>query len=138
MLPAMTWSMMEGSMKRTLVPLLAACILIATLAPAAGAAVNVQRTGSENPMQEVFKSVIYGGLAGIVLGSAIALADKGNDNDGDIMRWSFVGGTFLGLGFGIYHVTSRPSAMLELDQGRLRLAAPAPTFAPRTGVRLAL
>lgn len=120
---------------------LLAFLLVAFLlgtAPAS-AAVQVQRTGSENPMQEVAKSVIYGGLAGLIVGSALAIADEGG-NDGDYIRWGFAGGTFFGLGFGIYHVTSRPrgDALLELDGGKLRLGAITPRLDPRTGARVTL
>ncbi len=82
-------------------------------ARSAQAAVNVERQGSENPMIEVFKSTIYGGLAGLVVGGAIALAAE---NGGEPVRWGFVVGTFVGLGAGVIHVTSRPqpTSLLEL------------------------
>jgi hypothetical protein len=76
------------------------------------------REGSSNPMVEVFKSTCYGSLAGLLLGSALALATDDNDNDEEYVRWGFVGGTFFGFGYGIYHVASRPGpgqAMLQDD-----------------------
>ena len=126
-------------MKRILILSLAAGLLLAGLAPIAGAAVNVERTGSENPMQEVAKSTVWGGIAGLVLGSAIALANNG-DNGGDIIKWSFVGGTFLGFGYGLYHVSSRPrpSALLEVEEGTVRLGSLAPTIEPGNGARIRL
>jgi len=114
-------------MRRTIAILTLSCLLLSGVPRPGGAAVNVSRTGSENPMVEVARSIIWGGVAGLVVGSAIALASNG-DNSGDIIRWSFVGGTFLGLGFGIYHVTTRPQASAALDGSGL---GPAETdFAP--------
>jgi hypothetical protein len=89
----------------------------------------IQRQGSENPVTEVAKSTVFGALAGLALGGAVALVANG-DNDGDIVKWSFVGGTFLGFGYGVYHVATRPktTALLEF-QGRtpsLHAAIPAP------------
>jgi hypothetical protein len=128
-------------MKRIVAALLGACLLLQLAAPAAYASVNVNRSGDENPMKEVAKSVIYGGLAGLVLGGAIALADDHNSNDGDIVRWCFAGGTFLGLGMGLWWVTKRPqpSAALELRNGELRAQIPTPEIGRdgRTRVMLA-
>ena len=114
-------------MRRTIAILTLSCLLLSGVPRPGGAAVNVSRTGSENPMVEVARSIIWGGVAGLVVGSAMALASNG-DNSGDIIKWSFVGGTFLGLGFGIYHVTTRPQASAALDGSGL---GPAETdFAP--------
>ena len=85
-------------MRRTIAILTLSCLLLSGVPRPGGAAVNVSRTGSENPMVEVARSIIWGGVAGLVVGSAIALAGNG-DNSGDIIKWSFVGGTFL-LGLG--------------------------------------
>lgn len=108
-------------------------------APArAPAAVNVNRSGSENPMQEIAKSTIYGAAAGLILGGAVALVDDGSD--AGKLKWGFAGGTFFGFGFGIYHVLSRPSAaaMIEIQDGRTRLALATPTMDDRAGLRLAI
>jgi O-antigen/teichoic acid export membrane protein len=114
-------------MNRIVALLLALVIGCAALAPATQAGVNVERSSSENPMLEVAKSTVYGGLAGLVLGSAVALVNNGN-NDGDIIKWGFVGGTFLGFGYGLYYVSSRPkpSALLELENGKLHPGVLAP------------
>ena len=130
-------------MKRYRAALLAAGIAISAVAPDIRAAVNVERQSAENPVVEVSRSVIYGGLAGLVLGSAIALANEGN-NDGDIIRWCFVGGTVVGFAAGVYFVASRPQprAVLELDGGARELRAPqlertplGSTLVPVVGVR---
>lgn len=88
----------------------------ALTAPPSAAQIIETREGSSNPMVEVFKSTIYGGLAGLVLGSALALALESDDN-GDTIRWSFVGGTFFGFGYGIYHVSTREQAHAALEHG---------------------
>jgi len=127
-------------MKCIVAGLVCACCFAQLAAPAAHASVNVNRHGDENPMQEVAKSVIYGGLAGVVLGSAIAIANDNNSNDGDIIRWGFAGGTFLGLGMGLWWVTSRPqpSAALELKDGTLLAQLPSPEVGPDGRPRVTL
>ena len=50
---------------RIIAALLCACLLFHIAAPAAQAGVNANRNGDENPMKEVAKSVIYGGMAGL-------------------------------------------------------------------------
>ncbi len=117
-------------MKRCISAVTCAILLLHVVAPAAHAGVNVTRTGDENPMKEVATSVIYGGLAGLVVGGAIAVATKDNSNDGDYLRWGFAGGTFLGLGMGLYWVSKRPkaTAALELRDGTLRAQVPTPAF----------
>src|SRR5437867_9771920 len=120
-------------------PWMVLLVPILLAAPAtARAAVNVTRTGSENPMQEIAKSTIYGGAAGLILGGAVALVDDGSDRDK--LKWGFAGGTFFGFGFGLYHVLSRPSAaaMIEIQNGRARLALATPKMDDRAGVRLAI
>jgi hypothetical protein len=111
--------------------LAATAATLASSAPAA-AAVDVERHGAENPMVEIFRSTIYGALAGVVVGGAIALATDGSDGDEDVMRWSIVTGTAVGLAYGIYWVNRRPqpSAMLELEGGDLHVR-------PLPGVSLA-
>jgi hypothetical protein len=83
-------------------------------------------------MVSVFKSTIYGGLAGLVLGLAVELVDE--DSDGDAVKWGFVGGTFFGFGYGIYHVAHRPGpgrALLEGGSDGWEWAAPQPRLVVR-------
>lgn len=102
-------------MKKSIQVLMLAACLCALLAPAAQAAVDVQRQGSENSMVEVARSTFYGALAGTVVGSAIALVAEG---DGEPVKWGFVLGTFAGLGYGLYQVNQRPAvSLLELHGG---------------------
>jgi hypothetical protein len=127
-------------MKRITAALLCSILCIQLAAPAAQADVNVNRTGDENPMKEVAKSIIYGGMAGLVMGGAIAWASDSNSNDSDIVRYGFVTGTFVGLGMGLWWVTRRPSASaaLELRDGELHAQLPTPDVGPEGRPRLAL
>ena len=74
------------------------------------------------------KSTLYGGATGLLLGLALALVV--DESTGDIMRWSFVTGTFGGFLIGVYHVANRPqpsSAMLQFNaSGLVKVALPKP------------
>jgi hypothetical protein len=117
---------------------LVACVLVQTIAPAAEAGVNVERTGDENPMKEVAKSVFWGALAGTVLGSAIALATNGSEGDEDAVRWGFAAGAFVGLGMGLWWVNQRPepTAMLDVRDGALTAHVALPEPGPGGSLRL--
>lgn len=118
-------------MNRVIALALAACIAVAGLvAPRAARA-------DDNPMLQVFKSTIYGGLAGLTVGGAIALVSE--DDNGEPLKWGFVAGTFLGLGYGLYWVTSRsqPRAMLEVREGDVHLCA-VPIVEVQDGTRVHL
>jgi len=110
-------------MKRIACVLLAAAIALEAFPTPARSAVEVNRVGSENPMVEVFKSTVYGALAGLVVGGAISLATK--DDSGEPLRWGFVGGTAVGLGYGLWWVSSRPqpTGLLQIEQGEVHLTA---------------
>mgnify|MGYP001559581089 CR=1 FL=1 len=127
-------------MRRPLSILLSVALTLCGLAPVARAEVNIQRQGAENPILEVAKSTVYGALGGLAIGGAIALVSDENDNDGDIFRWCFVGGTFLGLGYGIYQVSSRPkaTAVIELRGGSPSLHAVLPAPEPGRGMTMRL
>ena len=127
-------------MKRLITWILCATLALGTLPAAASAGVNIERKGAENPMAEIFKSTVYGALAGVVVGGAIALAANDSDSTDDILRWSVVGGTMLGLGVGLYFVAKRPqpSGMLELKDGALAIHPPAPQIEPGGGMSMRL
>jgi hypothetical protein len=81
------------------------------------AQVTVVREGEENPVITIAKSTAWGGLAGLVLGTAVALVAE--ENEGDIIKWFFVGGTFGGFTYGVIHTVTRerPStALLRMDR----------------------
>jgi hypothetical protein len=125
---------------RSLFLAIVGAILIALgAAREAAAAPVIERQGSENPVSEVAKSTIFGALGGLALGGAIALVSNGN-NDGDIVKWGFVSGTFIGFGYGIYHVATRPktTALLELRDGVPSLHAAMPEPEPGRGMALRL
>ena len=128
-------------MKRLIACALSVILSIASIAPQVRAAVNVNRAGDENPVKEVAKSVLYGGLAGLTVGAALAIATENNHNDDDYVRWGFATGTLAGLGIGMWWITSRPSASaaLEFQNGRWSVGAPAMALGPdgTTRVRLA-
>jgi hypothetical protein len=127
-------------MRTFLAALMTAVLCTGILAPAAAAAVNVNRSGDENPMKEVAKSTIYGGVAGLFVGLALAVAQKDNDNDEDLIRYGFAGGTLLGLGMGIYWIGQRPqpSGALEFEDGHWRAGAPGVQLAADGGARVSL
>jgi len=84
------------------------------------AQVQVVRSGQENPVVTIGKSTLYGAGTGLLLGLALSLVI--NEDTGDVVKWSFVTGTFGGFFLGVYHVASRPSAssaLLQFEGGRL-------------------
>ena len=85
----------------------------------AAGSVEISRNGAENPMVEIARSVMWGAVAGFVVGGAIALAAK--DDTGESLRWGIVVGTGAGLAAGVYFVSHRPqpAALLELQNGKL-------------------
>jgi hypothetical protein len=101
-------------------------IVLALFAGDSRADVDVIRGGAENPVVTIAKSTFWGGLTGLVLGGAIALVV--DDNQEDIVKWSFVAGVFGGFAFGVYHVATRPSpesSLLQIDDEGLALNIPA-------------
>jgi drug/metabolite transporter (DMT)-like permease len=94
------------------------------------AAVNVERHGAENPMVEISRSILYGGLAGLAVGGAVAIVSDGDDTTP--IKWGLFTGVVAGAAMGFYWVFSRPqpTAPLELAPGRATLELPTPTLAP--------
>ena len=125
-------------MRKRISILLCAVLGFGAFPAVSSAEVNVERGGAENPVVEVFKTTLYGALAGVAVGGAIALAVGSNGDE--IMRWSFVGCTAIGLGGGIYHVSKhpQPNALLQLKDGGLSLHPPAPQLEPGGGVSMQL
>lgn len=123
-------------MKRLITWILCATLTLGTIPVTALAGVNIERQSAENPMVEIFRSTLYGALTGAVVGGVIVLAAQSDsETNGDIMRWSIVGGTVLGLGAGIYFTAKRPqpSGMLEFEDGALAIHPPAPQLEPGGG-----
>jgi|KBSMisStaDraftv2_1062788.scaffolds.fasta_scaffold804710_2 hypothetical protein len=125
----------ETTMKIVILLLLAAAL--AGVARPARAGVNVERTGAENPMVEVARSTMYGGIAGLMIGGAIALIDDSH-SDASMLKWGFAGGTFLGFGVGLVSVLTRPepTGMIQLENGRAHLAFAPPRPTPSGALAL--
>ncbi len=115
---------------RWLAMVLVASLIMLWMISSAQAQVTVARTGQENPMVVIAKSTMYGAATGIILGLALSLAVE--EDFGDVMRWSFVGGTLGGFLIGVYHVATRPqpsSALLQFNEtGFARVAFPTPAL----------
>ena len=122
-----------------------ACFLLLFTVHAA-AQVQVERKGEENPAVTISKSILWGGLAGLVLGGATALAVE--KNEAEIVKWFSVGGVFGGLAVGVYHVATRPAptvGLVQKDGDRLTVHVPSITvfqagddMRPRRGVHVTL
>jgi len=112
------------------------CLL--AYAPPTRAAVNVERTGNENPLGEIVRSIEWGAAGGTLIGFAMGLAS--DDNNGDSTKWGFIIGTFGGLGYGIYHVSTRPkaAALLEFEGGGIHTSGLAAIEGGPTGLRVRL
>jgi hypothetical protein len=84
--------------------------------------------GQESSVATVGKSTFYGALTGLLVGGAAALV--GGGNSGDILKWSFVAGTSVGLIWGIHDASTGPernSAMFSLkSDGSTTFALPTP------------
>lgn len=94
----------------------------------AAAQVTVIRSGEENPMVTIGKSTLYGAGTGILIGLALSLVV--DEDFGDVMKWSFVGGTLGGFTIGVVHVITRSranSSLLNFDsKGFAGFALPIP------------
>jgi hypothetical protein len=88
----------------------------------------------DSPVATIGKSTFYGALTGLLVGGAAALVAGGST--GETLKWSFVAGTAVGFGWGVYDVNTRPepkSAMLSLNSsGSATFNLPKPQLA-RTG-----
>jgi hypothetical protein len=124
-------------MRHYVLALLAVVLLAGAPRESCGQVV-VSRQGDENPAISITKSIFWGGLGGLILGSAIALVAE--EDEGEIIKWSFVGGTFAGLAVGVWHVTRRPEptgALLEVTPDGRRVASPGVSFESRRDPLLA-
>ncbi len=114
---------------RNLLPvILIALLLMFSFTSETQAQVRVVRSSHENPVVSIAKSTLYGAATGVLLGLALTLVV--NEDTGDVIKWSFVGGTFGGFLIGIYHVANRPqpsAALLQFDtKGLVKMNLPKP------------
>lgn len=118
--------------KNLLQIMLVVLLLVLSFSSVVKAQVAVLRGGEENPVITIGKSTLYGAGTGVLLGLALSLVV--DEDFGEIMKWSFVGGTIGGFAIGVIHVATRSkpsSAMLQFDSGRL-----AKVTVPRPELRL--
>ena len=114
--------------KTTTLFILSTLLLVLSFNSAAKAQVQVIRGGEENPVVTIGRSTLYGAGTGLLLGLALSLVV--DEDTGDIMKWSFVGGTFGGFAIGLVHVANRPqptAALLQFNsRGLARIRIPEP------------
>ena len=85
--------------------------------------IQIVREDSENPFVSIAKSTFYGATLGSIISFAIMLATNGDDST--IFKVSFISGTGLGLGYGIYHVATRDShATIQISDKGTSLGIP--------------
>jgi hypothetical protein len=114
---------------------IAASLLVAVCARDSSA--TVVRTANENPVVEIARSTFYGGLAGLSVGLAYASLD--HNAGGGATSSGYAIGTLVGLGVGIYYVSTRGEsrAMYEVGGPHPGWSMPVPEPAPDGGrVRL--
>ena len=100
--------------------------------------IQIQRQGMENPMLEVAKTTVWGGLAGAAIGAALVLGLPDSPHQGDLLKWSFIGGTAVGFFGGIQHINSRPdaNALLEFQDGATSIHPALPVPEPGHGLAM--
>ena len=103
-----------------------AIFTVAIALPLTAYAQDRVRVSDENPVATIAKATLWGALAGLALGGATALLV--DDNQEDIIKWFFAGGTFFGFGYGLYHVSTRPKSVGLLDVNAEGLAFSTPTL----------
>jgi hypothetical protein len=72
----------------------------------------------------IFRDTIGGSLAGLLVGTAIAVA--GDEWSGEPVRVGFVAGTFLGLGLGIYQAVKESAPAPETGPEKESFLIPEP------------
>ncbi len=105
-------------------------VVLAFFAVDGRADVDVLRLGDENPVLTIAKATFWGGVAGLLVGGALALI--ADDNHWDYIKWGVAGGVLGGCAFGVYHVMTRPSgesSLLDLDGDSLALNFPSVNIA---------
>jgi len=79
-------------------------VLALLLAGAPGLPVRAAGASDEG-MVSIGKNAVYGALTGLLLGGVVALVSD-EDSRGDAIRWGVVIGTFGGVAYGIYEVST--------------------------------
>lgn len=81
-------------------------------------------SAAENALQETFKSALYGGAAGGLVGAALLIFTKKPADHLDYIAYGAAGGVIAGTAYGLVR-TSR--SLAEYENGRVRFAIPAVT-----------
>lgn len=82
-----------------------ALVLSILLAGAPGLPVRTASAGGDEGMLSIGKNAVYGALTGLLLGGVVALVSD-EDSRGDAIRWGVVIGTFGGVAYGIYELST--------------------------------
>ena len=82
----------------------------------------------ESSVVTVGKSTFYGALTGLLVGGAAALVSGGSS--GEILKWSFVGGTAGGFIWGVHDVSTRPEQSAAVRNGPRILDSRLSVFCP--------
>jgi hypothetical protein len=101
------------TMKRTLVAALTLLLTITGTAPLLAA---------ESSMKVVFEDSLYGGLAGALLGAATLAFTNNKSAHLENIGYGAAAGVIGGAGVGL--VTTINRAMVEYDNGRMKLSVP--------------
>ncbi len=78
---------------------------------------------AESSLKVIFEDTLYGGLIGSVLGAATLVFTENSSDHLENIAYGAAAGVFAGAGYGIA-TTSSNRAMVEYDNGKIRLAVP--------------
>jgi hypothetical protein len=69
-----------------------------------------------NPGKVIFRTTLYGGATGLVLGGAYALIEDDDDlSTGEILKWGVAGGVAAGFLIGLIYVVARPEPKGDVE-----------------------
>jgi hypothetical protein len=75
----------------------------------------------ENPFVETFKSALYGGLAGALVGGALLAFTKHPADHLDYVAYGGAGGILVGAGYGLIKASK---SLAEYENGKVKFAIP--------------
>ena len=99
-------------MKKLLVVLTAAVLVISTSLPAAA---------GQGAMQRTFQNAFYGGLVGALVGGALLIFQDKPEEKLEYISYGFGAGVLVGAAYGVVKSTK---ALAEIEGGKLNLAVP--------------
>lgn len=98
------------------------CAVIATMTLLLTASWSVPLHASESSLKVVFEDSLYGGLAGALIGTATLAFTRHQSDHLDNIAYGAAAGVIGGAGVGIVTMTNR--AMVEYENGKMKLAVP--------------